>query len=118
MISPFDPSGRRAGVTLFETMVSLAILSLILAVAATAVRPPSPRLQAEATLSELVRQAQEVRLRAIASGTTAVFDTDTLCDDAAKVRFYPDGSATGGPLCVADRTLTLRPLTGTLEPGS
>lgn len=78
MISRSDISGPRAGVSLFETMVSLAILSLIVAVVATSIRPPSPRLQEAATLSQLVRAAQENRLRAIQEGRAVRMVTGLL----------------------------------------
>lgn len=117
MISRSDISGPQAGVTLFETMVALAVLSLIVAVVATAVRPPSPRLQQEATISELVRQAQLTRLRAIQEGRAVAMGPEDVCEGASPPMFFPDGSARFGPLCVGDRVIPLRPLTGTLDLG-
>ncbi|MEL7092177.1 MAG: hypothetical protein AAFN94_10635 [Pseudomonadota bacterium] len=118
MISRSDISGPRAGVSLFETMVALAVLSLILAVVAVSVRPPSPRLQAEAALAALQRQAQESRLRAMTTGNRVTMGTDAVCTNSPAPVFYPDGTATGGPLCLGARTITLSPLTGTLDSGS
>ena len=115
MISRSDIMGPRAGVSLFETMVSLAILSLIVAVAATAIRPPSPRLLAEAEISQLVRAAQETRLRAIQEGRPVRMETDATCDDTPAPIFFPDGSARDGPLCVGERQINILPLTGTLD---
>ena len=99
-------------------MVALAILSLILALVAVTVRPPSPRLQAEAALARLQRDIDDSRLRAITSGTPVTLRTDALCPAGAPPVLYPDGTATGGPLCLADRQFTLIPLTGTLDSGS
>ena len=114
MISRSEPSGPRAGVTLLETMVSLAILSLVLAVAATAVRPPSPWLQEQAAIAELTRRAQETRLRAITETLALVMVTDALCPDAPPPTFFADGSATGGPVCVGSQELAIRPFTGAI----
>lgn len=114
MISHSDISGSRAGVTLFETMVALAILSLIVAVVATTVRPPSPRLQEAANIAELTRAVQETRLRAIQEGRVVTLDTDAVCPQARAPEFHPDGTAAFGPLCLDGRQIPIKPLTGTL----
>ena len=114
MILHSDPSGPRTGVSLFETMVSLAILSLVLAIAVTAVRPPSPRLQEQAAIAHLTRLAQETRLRAITETRPVAMTTDALCDEAQAPTFFADGSAMGGPLCVGARVLTVSPFTGAI----
>lgn len=118
MISRSDIAGSRAGVTLLETMVALAVLSLIVAVAATAARGPSPRLQEEAAIANLARQAQDARLRAIQEGRVVEMVTEDVCEGAETPVFYPDGSARFGPLCVGTREIPLRPLTGTLDLGT
>lgn len=115
MTSRFDIAGPRAGVTLFETMVALAVLSLIVAVVATAARPPSPRLQETAAIAELSRNVQNIRLRAIQEGRAVTLDTDKLCDGAQAPVFFPDGSARFGPLCVGPREIPVHPITGTLD---
>lgn len=115
MILRSDIKGTRAGVSLFETMVSLAILSLIVAVVATSIRPPSPRLQQEAAISQLVRAAQETRLRAMSEGRPIRMQTEAMCDTAPAPVFFPDGSARDGPLCIGERRIAVRPLTGTLD---
>lgn len=114
MISRSDPSGPRAGVSLFETMVALAILSLLVAVVAGAARGPSPRLQQEAAIAQILRAAQEVRLRAIQEGRAIAMGPDHTCEDATAPTFFPDGSAQGGPLCLETRVIRVDPLTGTL----
>lgn len=118
MILRSDLSGSHVGATLFETMVALAILSLIVAVVATSARPPSPRLQQEAAVSNIVRLAQQTRLRAIQEGQPIRMDTDALCPEATAPVFYPDGSARFGPLCIGEREIFVRPVTGTLDIGS
>lgn len=118
MISHSDISGPRSGVTLLETMVALAVLSLIVAVVATSARPPSARLQEEAAVAELVRAAQDTRLRAIQEGRPVTMAEGTACDGAVTPVFYPDGSARFGPLCVGTREIAVRPLTGTLDLGA
>ena len=118
MISRSEIAGPRAGVTLFETMVALAVLSLIVAVVAVAARPPSPRLQEEAAIAALVREAQDLRLRAIQEGRTVEMGSEDVCEGARPPVFYPDGSARFGPLCIGTRTLPVRPITGTLDLGT
>ena len=115
MTSRFDISGPRAGVTLFETMVALGVLSLILAVVATSVRPPSPQLQTKATIAALVQDVQTARLRAIQEGRDVTLETDNLCAGARAPVFFPDGSARFGPLCVGTQEIQVLAITGTLD---
>lgn len=118
MILRSDIAGPRAGVTLFETMVALAVLSLIVAVVAVSVRPSSPQLRQQAALADLVRDAQDVRLRAMQEGRPVAIADDRVCEGARAPVFYPDGSARFGPLCVGERVVVVQPLTGTLDLGS
>lgn len=118
MISHSDLTGPRAGATLLEMMVALAVVSLIVVVVVIAARPPSPRLQQEAAVADLVRRVQETRLRAINEGRVVFMGPQDLCDGARLPAFHPDGSARYGPFCIGDREIALKPLTGTLDLGA
>jgi type II secretory pathway component PulJ len=113
MTLPSDQSGF----TVFEAMLSLALLSLILTVAVVVARPPSPALQAEALASDLTRSAVTLRAEAIASNKTKIWTPeDAECEEDIKplVRFFSDGSASGSDLCIGARRLRPHPLTGLL----
>lgn len=108
--------------SLFETLVALAILALVLAVAAGGLSPRGSDADLRRISADVVAAAGTIRSRAIATGETQVFRVDEL--DCARrlvveTRFFFDGSARGPDLCLAagDRTLrlTLDPLTGLYE---
>jgi general secretion pathway protein H len=118
---------RRAGFTMLEMLVALAIIGMAGALAATLLRPPSPRLRLETAVRAICATLRAAHSRAIAtsaptevvfnladktyvssaSGVTALpkdmaLRLDVAHDEArgasAAIRFFPDGGATGGDI--------------------
>lgn len=114
-----SPAPGRAGVTMFETLVALSILALVLGVAATALRGPSPAMQLEQWAAELAADAARARARAVAEGESVSVALPGCDGGTVTARFFSDGTASGPDACVtvADTSLTLRisPLTGRLR---
>lgn len=117
--------GRRAGFTVLEMLVALAIVAMAGALAVQLLRPRSPRLRLESSARALCGALRAARSRAIAISAEAVvtFDLDAKTysspvgglgrlpreialrlnvahdearEDAGAIRFFPDGGATGG----------------------
>ena len=108
---------NQSGFTLFEALISLAILSLLLAVAVSSAKPPSPALRAKSNAARLVRTAGQVRLTAIETQSTKVWVPGVVAcdpDEATEYQFFSDGTAIGPDLCLFDMRLELHPLTGFL----
>jgi general secretion pathway protein H len=117
---------RRAGFTMLESLVVLAILALVAGIATQLLRPPSAKLRVEAGARALCATLRATRSRAIATNSEAavVIDLDrktysspiagegALPGDSAitlnfansqrlgasrgAIAFFPDGSSTGG----------------------
>lgn len=115
MTSRFE--SQNAGFTLFETLISLGLLALVLAVSVAAIRPPSPALQLKAAAARLTNDASLARHTAIAENRPIIWTPDGLqCDEAAGAEFvfYPDGTVSGSDICLSPLNLRLHPLTGLL----
>lgn len=114
------PRRSRAGLTLFEALLSLALLSLITAVAIAGLRGPSPSVRLHRAAAELKTQVSEARLRAIDQNILQVLTlSEAACGSVApSVTLYPDGTAQGGPFCLFEQEqsliLHLDPVTGKL----
>ncbi len=114
----WQPDHTRAGLTLFEVLVALTLITLVTGVV-IAMRPtPSPELRLNAAMSQLFDEASAARLRAVTTGADVVWEADASdCNgNGAMVVFFADGTATESSLCVTidDRNITLivDPLTG------
>ena len=59
-----------AGLSLFETLIALAILGLALSISMLQLRQPSPEMRVQSALAELRLDISTVRLRAIQSRTS------------------------------------------------
>ena len=118
MTSHSDLPPNRAGFTLFETMVSFVIVGLVLTVAISAIRAPSPSLLAASDASQLARDAVQQRADAISQQRTVIWAPDAqLCSNTADpvFRFFADGTARGPEICMPGKRLVLHPLTGYLQ---
>jgi prepilin-type N-terminal cleavage/methylation domain-containing protein len=114
--------GPRAGVTLLEVLVVLAILALSAAVAFSSLRPPSDALTLSKRVAELEKDFALDRLRAIREGRAIIRDVEALAceqDTNTEVIFRSDGTALGPDLCLSEGKITSRfaldPLTGRLS---
>ncbi|MCW3783539.1 prepilin-type N-terminal cleavage/methylation domain-containing protein [Defluviimonas salinarum] len=122
MISRSESLARSdAGFTLMETLVVLAILSLILGASVATLRPGAPQLALEKRAAGVIREAASLRRQAIAEAAPRRIEVETCHGARQSVAFFPDGTAAGPDLCLAegDRELLLMldPMTGTLAPG-
>lgn len=108
--------------TLLETLVVLAILAGIAAVALPALRGPPVQLQLRAQAADVAARIASARLAALSTGETRSLEVSELtCDGAsepAAIILQGDGLVIGPDLCLAVGTdsLRLRPamLTGRL----
>lgn len=120
---------RRAGFTMLEMLVALAILSLVMGASTQLLRPPSPKLRVESAARALcsalrvthsravamnkeaqviVDLARKVYSTPIAAETSLPFDTAIHMDVAqgqqanqtAAILFFPDGTSTGGDISI------------------
>ena len=117
---------RRAGFTMLESLVVLAIIALVAGMSTQLLRPPSAKLRLEAGARALCGTLRAARSRAIATNSdiSVIIDLDrktyaspiagegALPGDAAltlnvansqragarsgAIAFFPDGSSTGG----------------------
>ena len=104
------PRSAQAGFSLFETLVSLAILSMVLAVSVSAVRGPSPAIRLQQAATKLQKQVSEQRDQAIRARKARFLNIEGLsCDNGRRiVWFYPNGAATGPDICFSADGLILR----------
>lgn len=111
---------ERAGFTLLESMVALAIVALMTSIAVSGIRGPSPKLQLERAISAVKREASNARLRAVTEQIPVVIKLPGCEIEEVDLTYYPDGSATGPLICVATAgftaTIRVSPLTGKLDP--
>ena len=112
------PLSATAGVTLFETLIALSILALVLGVAATALRGPSPSMLLEQQAAAFTEAAATARARAVNGGETVELELPGCDGRPVIARFHSDGTATGSEACVSGNSLSLTlrisPLTGRL----
>jgi general secretion pathway protein H len=124
-------TGAAGGFTLLELLVVLAIMALVAAAAPALVAKLSPGAQVQALARELGASLRAARGRAIAANREATFTLDVnsgkfgvdnraggrvapgirlafvaaqveqIDETAAQIRFFPDGSSTGGRIRVA-----------------
>lgn len=112
--------GPSAGLTLFEVLISLAILALMAGVVIAGRTGPSPALTLNAKVADVTERAAAIRRDAILQGTDQVWqDDDLACEDQAfEVIYFADGTARGTDICIfvdpSQSRLTVDPLTGTL----
>jgi len=111
-------SSRRAGFTIAEALVVLAVMALVISVVAGTRPGASESLQREAEISAFLEAASEKRRDAILTGNkTVLMLTDTRCEDSPQmITFYPSGTANEATLCFVRGEQTTRftidPLTG------
>ncbi|MCU0826012.1 MAG: hypothetical protein MUE52_01050 [Tabrizicola sp.] len=109
--------------TLLETLVVLAILASIAAIALPALRGPPIQLQLRAKAADLAEEIASARLAAMSTGETRLLEVpDLTCDGAPKpatILLQGDGLVIAPDLClgIGDDILRLRPtiLTGRLQ---
>jgi len=114
----FRPNPARAGFTLFEALISLALIALVLAVGIAAARPPSPALQAQAQISRLGEAAAQARFEAISMNRNVVWEPNIpSCEDEPppQITFFADGTALGSDLCILQLRIRAHRLTGLLK---
>ena len=116
----------RAGFTMLESLVVLALLSLVIGMASQLLRPPSGRLRLESATRSFCATLRATRSRAIATNAEVavvidldrksyaspvggegilpaeahisldVASTQRLSERSAAIAFFPDGTSTGG----------------------
>ena len=119
---PHPPPHPQSGVTLFEILVSLAILAMILSVAASRLSRPD-RFSSERVAAEIAEAAAAARLKAIREAPAIARITQqepcAEIDAEPPVTFFPDGTAAAQPFCLhidgAPVFFRVDPVTGRLE---
>lgn len=120
MTSQRNTLGAQAGLTLFEVLISLAILALMAGVVIAGRSGPSPALTLNAEIADLREKAAGIRREAILRGRDQLWqDDDLACDDETfEVTYFADGTARGSDICIAVEPTQVRlsvdPLTGIL----
>jgi len=98
-------SQSRNGFTLFEAMVTLAIIVVIFGIAASSLRGPSDQQRTRAKAVEITTQASAARAKAIQTGRRVVVDLGqgtVFCDNEGDqpFEFFPNGTTSVDQLCV------------------
>lgn len=108
----------KSGLSLFEALISLTVVSLVLGISAARLRDPA-RLQYQRLQAETIAAAQLAQLEAINDGRSVVFSVPRYegCElNEQSVVFYPDGTALGGSICIGGTAkLTVNPITGRID---
>lgn len=121
----------RAGFTMLESLVVLALISLMVGMSSQLLRPPSGRLRLESATRSLCATLRATRSRAIATNNEAsvvidldrrsyaspvggegrlpvetqilldVANTQRVGANSGAITFFPDGSSTGGDLTLS-----------------
>ena len=118
MTLPPDPD--RAGFTLFEVLVALAVIALMTGIVISGRPTPSPELQLNAEASALIEAATQTRHRAVAEARDLIWDPKarSCSGEPASATFYADGTSDSLEICIgsADREkrLSLNVLSGRL----
>lgn len=107
---PLAPQTPSTGLSLLEALIALAILAMVMGLAATGFRGPSPMLRLQKEAVELIRSASTLRQRAIRESKTLNMGTGGItCENTdISFSFFPDGTAIGPDLCLTTGTLKLR----------
>ena len=136
MTSPFEDC-KSSGFTLLELLVVLAIMGLIAALVVGGRPGTSDTTDAKIGAELIASELRQARSRAVATGRPVGFVLDTatrrfgidglhpqalpaglrlalltgrsdvLADDVGRIRFFPDGSSTGGRIAVESRSRKL-----------
>ncbi len=101
---------RTAGFTLFEVLVTLAVLSLMTGVVLAARPVPSPALRLNAAAGELIDEATRTRHRAVAEGQDLLWEPEAeTCDaEPVSVTFYSDGTVDAVEICLSQEDRLMR----------
>lgn len=111
----------RAGFTLFEVLVALAVIALMTGVVLAARPTPSPELRLNATATALIEEATTLRHRAVTTGIDQTWspDAQSCADNDIEVTFYSDGTSDAADICLAidghDLRLEMNVLAGRLS---
>ena len=100
----------QAGFSIFEVLISLAILSMVLAVSIPAVRGPSPAMRLQQEAAKLQEQAFAFRDQAIRTRKAVGLDVkDLSCSNSQEfVWFFPNGAAAGPDICLQREGVVMR----------
>lgn len=121
------PPGQRSlrnpndGFSLLETLVVLAVLTLLVAGALPLLRETPSKLVLERRIAEIQQTAGLLRHEAAKEQHMAGMDVTNVSCTATQtqIRFYPDGTAQGPDLCLThgglSQTLRLDHVTGRLK---
>lgn len=106
-----------SGLTLLETLVSLAIMAGIAGIAATSIKKPSDQLRLQEQAASLAREMIDIRSEAISENLKKTVNISSgVCGDPIIVTFFANGMAKGEDICLKSGELslllTLNPLTG------
>jgi len=123
-------SRRRAGVTMLESLVVLALIALLAGMSSQLLRPPSARMRLESATRSFCATLRAARSRAIATNgeaavvvdlfsktyaspvggvgqlpadalvTLDIASTQRLSDRTGAFTFFPDGTSTGGDMAL------------------
>lgn len=118
------------GFTLVEMLVALAVMALLAAVALPQLQTALPSMKARRDAAQAVARLHTARDRALASGEVVAVEFSDMGavftpvgtarpSEKAVVRFFPDGSVTGGALVIGEggaaHLIRLHPLTGSVR---
>lgn len=106
----------QSGVTLAETLIVLVVLTMIAAVLTSARPRSSAAMEVQKATTALAAKVAQARLTAIRTGKPMILSAAPYpCDGReVDVSLFPDGTASGSPLCIGEVILLLDPLTARL----